>query len=48
MAHDENFRDEAGIIWVVLAAVVLVSMCLLPATIVWTKYFSGTMIPYLG
>lgn len=38
--HDENFKDESGLLAVVLGLVVLVSMSALPATIGWVQYFS--------
>ncbi|MHB0776785.1 hypothetical protein [Halomonas sp. WWR20] len=38
--YDPNFKDESGLLSVVLGIVVLVSMSCLPATIVWVEYFS--------
>ncbi|MDI5932319.1 hypothetical protein QLQ85_16170 [Halomonas sp. M4R5S39] len=38
--HDENFKDESGLLAVVLGLVVLVSMSALPATIGWVQYFA--------
>lgn len=42
MAHnDDNFKDESGLLAIVLGVVVLVSMSALPATIGWIQAFSG-------
>ncbi|WP_276308826.1 hypothetical protein [Halomonas heilongjiangensis] len=38
--HDENFKDESGLLAVVLGLAVLVSMSALPATIGWVQYFA--------
>jgi len=39
--HDENFKDDSGILSVVVGLVVLVSMSALPATIGWYQLFAG-------
>ncbi|WP_263067439.1 hypothetical protein [Halomonas sp. 7T] len=39
--HDDNFKDESGLLAIVLGVVVLVSMSALPATIGWVQAFSG-------
>nr|WP_290952781.1 hypothetical protein [Halomonas sp.] len=39
--HDDNFKDESGLLAIVLGVVVLVSMSALPATIGWIQAFSG-------
>lgn len=42
MAHnDDNFKDESGLLAIILGVVVLVSMSALPATIGWIQAFSG-------
>lgn len=38
--HDENFKDESGLLAVVMGVVVLVSMSALPATIGWVQFFA--------
>ncbi len=39
--HDDNFKDESGLLSIVLGVVVLVSMSALPATIGWIQAFGG-------
>lgn len=39
--HDEDYKDESGVLSILLGAVVLVSMAALPATIGWIQVFSG-------
>lgn len=39
--HDENFRDEAGFIYVIPALAILIGMNCLPATIFWSRFFLG-------
>lgn len=39
--HDEDFKDESGLLSIILGVVVLVSMSALPATIGWIQAFSG-------
>lgn len=39
--YDDNFKDESGLLAIVLGLVVLVSMSALPATIGWIQAFSG-------
>ncbi|GGW62896.1 MULTISPECIES: hypothetical protein [Bacteria] len=39
--HDEDFKDESGLLPIVLGIVVLVSMSALPATIGWIQAFSN-------
>lgn len=39
--HDDDFKDDSGILAVVLGLVVLVSMSALPATIGWVQVFGG-------
>ncbi|CAH1042135.1 hypothetical protein [Halomonas sp. TD01] len=39
--HDDNFKDESGLLAIVLGLVVLVSMSALPATIGWIQAFGG-------
>jgi hypothetical protein len=39
--HDDNFKDESGLLAIVLGVVVLVSMSALPATIGWIQVFGG-------
>ena len=40
-AHDENFKDDSGMLAVVLGLAVLVGMSCLPATIGWYQLFAG-------
>lgn len=39
--HDEDFKDESGLLAIVLGLVVLVSMSALPATIGIIQAFGG-------
>ncbi len=39
--HDDNFKDESGLLAIVLGVVVLVSMSALSATIGWIQVFGG-------
>ncbi|MDR9438597.1 MAG: hypothetical protein RI841_03735 [Halomonas sp.] len=39
--HDMNFKDDSGLLSVVLGLVVLVAMSCLPATIGWYQLFAG-------
>lgn len=39
--HDDDFKDESGLLAIVLGLVVLVSMSALPGTIGWIQAFSG-------
>ncbi|WP_269320557.1 hypothetical protein [Billgrantia saliphila] len=41
MAHDHDFKDDSGLLSVVLGLVVLVSMAALPATIGWVQVFTS-------
>lgn len=41
MANDPDFKDDSGLLAVVLSLVVLVSMAALPATIGWYQYVTG-------
>ncbi|WP_175400906.1 hypothetical protein [Terasakiispira papahanaumokuakeensis] len=44
--HDENFRDTAGPVWILVGLVVLLAMPCLAGTIVWTQILTGNTIPY--
>ncbi|MFW6345792.1 MAG: hypothetical protein ACOC0M_05640 [Halomonas sp.] len=39
--HDENFKDDSGLLALVLGLIVLVSMSALPATIGWYQLIAG-------
>ncbi|MBB3191121.1 hypothetical protein [Halomonas cerina] len=39
--HDENFKDDSGLLSVLLGLVVLVGMSALPATIGWIQLATG-------
>ncbi|GED46208.1 hypothetical protein HME01_20600 [Vreelandella aquamarina] len=39
--HDDNFKDDSGILPIILGIVVLVGMSALPATIGWIQAFSS-------
>ncbi|SEL35335.1 hypothetical protein [Halomonas daqiaonensis] len=39
--HDTNFKDDSGLLSVVLGLVVVVAMSALPATIGWYQLFAG-------
>lgn len=39
--HDEDFKDDSGLLAIILGVIVLVSMTALPATIGWIQAFSG-------
>ncbi|WP_346300119.1 hypothetical protein [Halomonas sp. BM-2019] len=39
--HDENFKDDSGILSVVLGLVVLVTMSALPVTVGLIQLFAG-------
>ncbi|WP_267957717.1 hypothetical protein [Billgrantia zhangzhouensis] len=41
MANDPNFKDDSGLLSIVLGLVVLVSMSALPATIGWYQLIAG-------
>ncbi len=41
MADDHDFKDDSGLLWVVVGLVVLVSMTALPATIGWYQFIAG-------
>ncbi|MBB3142271.1 hypothetical protein [Halomonas organivorans] len=39
--HDENFKDDSGMLAVFLGLAVLVGMSCLPATIAWVQLATG-------
>ena len=39
--HDDNFKDDSGILSIILGIVVLVGMSAPPATIGWIQAFSS-------
>ncbi|MFQ3786609.1 hypothetical protein [Halomonas sp. A29] len=41
MANDHDFKDDSGLLSIVLGLVVLVSMTALPATIGWYQVITG-------
>ncbi|WP_276208192.1 hypothetical protein [Halomonas sp. NO4] len=41
MAHHDDFRDDSGLLSLVLGLVVVVGMAALPATIGWVQVVSG-------
>ncbi|WP_267964028.1 MULTISPECIES: hypothetical protein [Halomonadaceae] len=41
MANDPNFKDDSGLLSIVLGLMVLVSMTALPATIGWYQVIAG-------
>lgn len=39
--HDDNFKDDSGILPIILGIVILVGMSALPATIGWIQAFGS-------